>query len=67
VRVIRARERQPGATTMDMSSSPTFPALAGRFPQGEDVYLPEMTHFIPMEAPAFVAAQIIELADRRRS
>lgn len=57
VRVLRARPRKPGET-FDMSGSPTWPHLAEQFPQGEDVPVPQYSHFIPMEDPAFVAAQI---------
>lgn len=60
VTVLRARERdfsktpEPG-TPMDFSTSPTWPKLAEAFPDGHDVYLPELTHFIPMQAPERVA------------
>jgi pimeloyl-ACP methyl ester carboxylesterase len=59
VLVLRAKTRDPNESQiMDFSLSPTWPDVAARFPQGEDVYLPELTHFIPMQAPAFVAAFI---------
>ncbi len=60
VTVLRAKERdfskvpEPG-TPMDFSASPTWPDLANAFPRGRDVYLPELTHFIPMQAPKLVA------------
>jgi lipase len=59
VRVLRARARTEGQ--MDMSSSPTDPALASRFARGEDVPLPHLTHFIPMQEPATVARHIREM------
>lgn len=60
VRVLRARQRQPGKT-FDMSGSPTWPKLAEQFSKGEDVPVPQYSHFIPMEDPAFVAAQVLEM------
>lgn len=59
--VLRARagRRQPGV--LDFSASPTWPELAAAFPNGRDVYLPELTHFIPMQRPDLVAAHIREL------
>jgi pimeloyl-ACP methyl ester carboxylesterase len=63
VRVLRARERGEGGA-MDMSSSPTAPGLAGRFPRGEDLYLPRHSHFIPMEDPALVAGEVVAMLAR---
>jgi lipase len=61
VRLLRARQRADG-NLMDMSGSPTAPDLASHFRQVEDISLPQYSHFIPMEDPAFVAAQVRELA-----
>jgi lipase len=59
VTVLRARAREPGERgLMDFGSSPTWPELAAQFPDGTDVYLPDHTHFIPMEDPDLVAAYI---------
>ncbi|GAB4336635.1 MAG: alpha/beta hydrolase [Dehalococcoidia bacterium] len=63
VRVLRARQRQRGET-FDMSGSPTWPRLAEQFPQGEDVPVPQYTHFIPMEDPVFIAAQVEEMVGK---
>ncbi len=60
VRVLRARSRTE-STTMDMSGSPTAPDLASHFKNAEDVYLPQYSHFMPMEDPGFIAAQIEEM------
>ena len=63
VRVLRARQREavvPGAL-VDMSFSSTVPDLASHFPRGEDVLLPQLSHFIPMQAPDVVAQHIREL------
>jgi pimeloyl-ACP methyl ester carboxylesterase len=54
--ILRAKERPPGPRErMDFSDSPTWPKLAGVFKHGRDVYLPNLTHFIPMQAPDLVA------------
>ena len=60
VRILRARGRMDPAQT-DMSSSPTAPDLASHFANAEDFYLPEHTHFIPMEAPALIAQHVMEM------
>lgn len=60
VRILRAKGRMDPAQT-DMSSSPTAPDLASHFANAEDIYLPENTHFIPMEAPALVARHVLEM------
>lgn len=55
VTVMRARARTPGEATMDFASSPTWAKAAEAFPRGRDVYLPHLTHFIPMQDPMLVA------------
>lgn len=62
VRVLRS---QPGTEDRDrpFAGSPTDPDLASLFPHGQDVPLPGLTHFIPMQAPDLVAAHIRELVD----
>ena len=56
--ILRARERDKDKLEMDFSASPTWSGLADIFPRGRDVYLPDMTHFIPMEDPGLAAAYI---------
>ncbi|MCY4324386.1 MAG: hypothetical protein OXD00_12000, partial [Gammaproteobacteria bacterium] len=48
---------------LDFSASPTWPELAARLPNGKDFYWPELSHFIPMQAPERVAALIGEFLD----
>ncbi len=61
VTVLRARGRDPSEPAeMDFSKSPTWPGLASAFPNGRDVYLPDLTHFIPMQAPDLVARFIAD-------
>jgi len=60
VKVLRASV--PTAKTtgkVDFLSSPTWPDLAKQFANGTDVYLPELTHFIPMQDPQLVAKHIL--------
>jgi pimeloyl-ACP methyl ester carboxylesterase len=62
VTVLRARARtveQQAGGQMDFSTSPTFPELASRFPQGRDVHLADHSHFIPMEDPQLAAQYIL--------
>lgn len=66
VRVLRARTRGSDAVGVDMSSSPTAPDLARHFARGEDVYLPEHTHFIPMEDPDLIVRHLLELEQLSR-
>jgi hypothetical protein len=61
VRILRARPRTEDYA-MDMSASPTFPDLARHFKHGEDVPLPHLTHYIPMQEPGLVAKHIREMA-----
>jgi hypothetical protein len=57
VTVLRARLPGPGPRDLtDFTASPTWPELASLFEQGRDVFLPELTHFIPMQDPELVAA-----------
>ena len=61
--VLRARERTPGrdGAGLDFSRSPTWPGLAAAFPNGRDAHHPELSHFMPMQAPALVAGHIRDL------
>lgn len=63
VRVLRAAPPSPGAR--DMSSSPCAPDVASKFPRGKDYFVPQYSHFISMEDPAYVAGHIEEALDRR--
>lgn len=59
VTILRAKERLAGPRErMDFSDSPTWPKLASVFKNAHDVYLPHLTHFIPMQEPALVARYI---------
>lgn len=58
--VLRAvnRPRDPNGP-IDFAASPTWPELASVFGNAKDHYLPEYTHFIPMEAPELTAKHIL--------
>lgn len=58
VQVVRARDRRPEDSPFDFSPSPTWAALASLFPAGSDEQLPDRSHFIPMELPAWTARRI---------
>jgi pimeloyl-ACP methyl ester carboxylesterase len=45
-------------TAFDINASPTGPEAASYFPHGRDVFLPDRNHYIPMEAPELVEAEI---------
>jgi len=58
VTVLRAAQiKQDGA--FDFASSPTPPGLAENFARGTDIYLPDLTHFMPMQDPGRIAGLII--------
>jgi pimeloyl-ACP methyl ester carboxylesterase len=58
VTVVRAKSSGIDVARQSFLASPTWPELAGAFKDGEDVYLPEYSHFIPMENPELVASII---------
>lgn len=58
VTLLRAKPRDPDSTVMDFSTSPTWPGLAGVMQNATDIYLPELTHFMPMQVPQQIAAYI---------
>ncbi len=62
VTVVRAKPvpRPAEGEMPDFAGSPTWEGVAGGFPKGRDVYLPEMTHFIPMQDPELTARYILD-------
>ncbi len=61
VTILRAKGIEPGHDdALDFSISPTWEKLADLFPNGRDVYLPHLTHYIPMQDPELVARHIAE-------
>ena len=65
VLVLRAKMRDPNAVRdyTDFAASPTWEGVAPTFPKGRDVYLPELTHFIPMQEPELTARYILSDAE----
>jgi lipase len=58
VQVVRAEPRDMAKPVEDFLMSPTRPDLASQFVRGEDIYLPQYSHFMPMENPALAASII---------
>ncbi len=44
----------------NFAASPTWPGLVDALPDAREIYLPGMSHFIPMEDPDLVASVILE-------
>ncbi len=64
VMLLRAKRRAlPPLGETDYAGSPTWEHLATKFRRAEDIYLPEHTHFIPMENPGLVANHIRKAAE----
>lgn len=61
VRILRAKPRGEGDGGGDFLSSPTTPELVNEFAHATDVPHPELTHFIPMQAPGLVAQEVLAL------
>lgn len=55
----------PTTATLDLNASPTGPDLAASFPHGRDIFLPDHNHYIPMEAPELVAAEIARFCSNK--
>lgn len=56
--VMRAKPRTDFSEPMDFATSPTWPSLADALPNGKDRFLPELSHFMPMQRPDLIAAEI---------
>lgn len=60
VTIARAKPRSGPREGMDFGLSPTWPELASKFRRGRDVFLPELTHFMPMQVPERMAQLILQ-------
>jgi lipase len=58
VSLLRAKTPSLDNSEMDFSSSPTWPGLINEFPNAEEHFFSDKTHFLPMEIPDEVAAII---------
>ncbi len=58
IAILRA---SPGAEggPIDFAVSPTWPGLVDAFPNARERHLPELSHFMPMQDPGFVAQAIL--------
>lgn len=54
VRILRAKMAKGMRHPMDSEHSLTWPKLVDRFPNAKDEYLPEVSHFIPMQRPDLI-------------
>lgn len=57
VKVLRAGTTMQSAQ-LDLNASPTGPEVASSFPRGQEIFLSDRNHYIPMEAPELVEAEI---------
>lgn len=61
VKILRVKERTPEDAPFDFRPSATYKGLVGLIPRATENYLPDHTHFIPMEDPYLVAEEIKSL------
>lgn len=57
VTILRAPRIEEGGG-LDFTKSPTWPGLAAAFPNAREIYLPDLTHFMPMQDPNRIAEYI---------
>lgn len=50
------------SSVSDFTRSPTWPELAAQFPNATDISRPDLSHFMPMQDPGFVAEHIARAA-----
>ncbi|MFT5393103.1 MAG: lipase [Gammaproteobacteria bacterium] len=62
--VLRAKLPPTIRQPMDFASSPTWPGLAGAFPNAREIHLSACTHFIPMQFPDTVIDTVQSEVDR---
>lgn len=56
--VVRAKVASGLRHPLDGLYSYTWPGLADNLPKGEDIYRPDLTHYIPMQRPDLVATEV---------
>ncbi|SDQ18164.1 alpha/beta hydrolase [Pseudovibrio sp. Tun.PSC04-5.I4] len=59
--VVRAKRRTADQSLFDFSSSPTWELLAENMGNAKDIYLPNQTHFLPMENPQAVLNMMVQM------
>ncbi|QTD56813.1 alpha/beta fold hydrolase [Parasphingorhabdus cellanae] len=64
VAILRAQTASDDVTAArDFANSPTWPNLVGIFPNARELYIPELSHFMPMQDPERIAGYIINGID----
>ena len=61
VKILRVKERTPEDEPFDFRPSTTYKGLVDLIPKATETYLPNHTHFVPMEDPHLVASEITGL------
>ena len=66
VMILRAPPKDSASAEIDFTFSPTWPGLVDGFQNAEELYLDDLTHFIPMQKPDLVADVIcrVDRADK---
>lgn len=62
--ILRAQSADDDVTAArDFANSPTWPKLVDIYPNAQEVHIPELTHFMPMQDPKRIASYIAAGAD----
>ena len=60
VDILRAQIADDDSTSVkDFADSPTWPDLVNSFANAKELYIPELSHFMPMQAPERIAGYIV--------
>lgn len=62
VKILRAKERTADDSPFDFRPSATWPKLVEQIQNASEQYLPNHSHFIPMEDPELVAREIVQIS-----
>ncbi len=66
VAILRAQMASDDVTSVrDFANSPTWPGLVDVFPDAQEVHMPELSHFMPMQDPQRMAEYIAAGLDHR--
>ncbi|HEY9090299.1 alpha/beta hydrolase [Parasphingorhabdus sp.] len=67
VDILRAQRASDDVTAVrDFANSPTWPGLVDSFTNAKELYIPELTHFMPMQDPERIAGYIANGLDSGR-
>jgi lipase len=59
ITIIRAMEPDSSEEQRSFMYSPTWPDLVAKLPSGKDIYLPDVSHLVPMQNPKRIADLIL--------